>query len=61
VHGRPSITLTTGEDWVSNGIAAAAAHAVNAVPAVCEAEPGIRTLLDLPLITGRAAAPYRST
>jgi hypothetical protein len=59
VQGRPSITLTTDEDWVSNGIAAAAAHAVNSVPAVCEAEPGIRTYLDLPMITGRAAAPYR--
>jgi 2,4-diaminopentanoate dehydrogenase len=59
VQGRPAITLTTDEDWVSNGIAAAAAHAVNAVPAVCEAEPGIRTYLDLPLITGRAASPYR--
>jgi hypothetical protein len=55
VQGRPSLTLTTDQDWVSNGISAAAAHAVNAVPAVCEAEPGIRTCLDLPLITGRAA------
>ncbi|HEX2315795.1 MAG TPA: dihydrodipicolinate reductase [Thermomonospora sp.] len=60
VCGRPSITLTTGEDWVSNGIAAAAAHAVNAVPAVCNAEPGIRTYLDLPLFTGRAAPPRRA-
>lgn len=57
VHGRPSITLTTGEDWVSNGISAAAAHALNAIPVVCEAEPGIRTFLDLPLVTGRALAP----
>lgn len=58
VHGRPSITLTTDEDWVSNGISAAAAHAVNAVPAVCEAGPGIRTFLDLPLITGRAGTRF---
>jgi hypothetical protein len=53
VQGRPSICLEAGEDWVTNGISAAAAHAVNAVPAVCEAAPGIRTFLDLPLITGR--------
>ncbi|SEF82506.1 hypothetical protein SAMN04489712_102172 [Thermomonospora echinospora] len=59
VQGRPSITLATDVDWVSNGISAAAAHAVNAVPAVCEAEPGIRTYLDLPMIAGRAATPYR--
>jgi 2,4-diaminopentanoate dehydrogenase len=32
---------------------ATAMHAVNAIPAVCAAEPGIRTFLDLPLITGR--------
>ncbi|REE98853.1 dihydrodipicolinate reductase [Thermomonospora umbrina] len=59
VCGRPSITLTTDEDWVTNGIAAAAAHAVNSVPAVCGAEPGIRTYLDLPLVAGRAAPPRR--
>lgn len=32
---------------------ATAMHAVNAIPVVCAAEPGIRTFLDLPLITGR--------
>ncbi|MBW8486223.1 NAD(P)H-dependent amine dehydrogenase family protein [Actinomadura parmotrematis] len=53
VDGRPSITLTTGEDWVSSGVAAAAAHALNAVPVVCAAPPGIRTVLDLPPVTGR--------
>ena len=61
VQGKPSITLTTDEDWVSSGISAAAAHAVNAVPVICEAEPGIRTYLDLPLITGRAFLPGRTT
>lgn len=34
---------------------ATAMHAVNAIPVVCAAEPGIRTFLDLPLITGRGA------
>ncbi|MEY2436722.1 MAG: 2,4-diaminopentanoate dehydrogenase C-terminal domain, partial [Acidimicrobiaceae bacterium] len=28
---------------------------VSAIPYVCDAEPGIRTYLDLPLIAGRAA------
>jgi hypothetical protein len=32
---------------------ATAMHAVNAIPVVCAAEPGVRTFLDLPLITGR--------
>ncbi len=34
---------------------ATAMHAVNAIVPVCEAKPGIRTFLDLPLITGRHA------
>ena len=34
-------------------ILAAAGRIVNAIPAVVAAEPGIRTTLDLPLITGR--------
>jgi hypothetical protein len=35
------------------GITATAMHCVNSVPAVCEAPPGIRTYLDLPLVAGR--------
>jgi 2,4-diaminopentanoate dehydrogenase len=26
---------------------------LNAIPAVCEAEPGVLSVLDLPLVTGR--------
>ena len=36
------------------GIIAPAMHCVNAIPYVVEAEPGICTYLDLPLIAGRA-------
>ena len=39
----------------NEGIVATAMHCVNAIPYVCEAEPGIRSYLDLPLIAGRAA------
>ncbi|KUI24072.1 diacylglycerol kinase [Mycobacterium sp. IS-1742] len=35
------------------GLVATAARIVNAIPAVVAAEPGIRTTLDLPLITGK--------
>lgn len=38
------------------GIVATANHCVSAIPYVCDATPGIRTYLDLPLIAGRAAA-----
>jgi len=37
------------------GIVATAMHCVNSIPYVCEAAPGIRTYLDLPLVSGRAA------
>ncbi|MET0474335.1 MAG: dihydrodipicolinate reductase [Mycobacterium sp.] len=43
----------------NNGIVATAAHCVNSVPAVCAAEPGIATYLDLPLISGKAASHLR--
>jgi hypothetical protein len=36
------------------GIVATALHCVNAVPYVCQAEPGLLTYLDLPLVAGRA-------
>jgi hypothetical protein len=43
----------------NNGIVATAAHCVNSIPAVCAAEPGIATYLDLPLISGKAALHLR--
>ncbi|WP_242901219.1 NAD(P)H-dependent amine dehydrogenase family protein [Actinomadura terrae] len=53
VHGMPSVTLTTGDDWITDPLSAAACHALNAIPVVCAAPPGIRTFLDLPHIGGR--------
>ena len=41
------------------GIVATAMHCVNSIPYVCEAPPGIRTYLDLPLVSGRADAALR--
>jgi hypothetical protein len=37
------------------GITATAMHCVSSIPYVCRAEPGIRSYLDLPLVSGRAA------
>jgi hypothetical protein len=37
------------------GIVATALHCVSAIPSVCAAPPGIRTYLDLPSYSGRAA------
>ncbi len=41
------------------GLIAPAMHCVNAIPYVCEAEPGIKTYLDLPLIAGRGVVVAR--
>jgi hypothetical protein len=41
------------------GIVATAMHCVNSIPYVCDAPPGIRTYLDMPLISGRADATLR--
>ncbi|MDG2303235.1 MAG: dihydrodipicolinate reductase [Candidatus Binatia bacterium] len=37
------------------GIVATATHGISAIPAVCRAEPGIKSYLDLPLVSGKAA------
>ena len=64
VRGNPN-TFVTVKGWqpetveeglISNpGIVATAAHCVNAIPATCAAEPGIKGFFDLPPLTGRAA------
>ena len=58
VEGTPSMVLdariaVNGEDDTEQGCLGTAMHAVHAIAPVCAAEPGIRTFLDLPMITGR--------
>nr|WP_052711296.1 dihydrodipicolinate reductase [Pseudofrankia sp. DC12] len=58
VEGRPSMVLEAriavhGEDQNDQGCLGAAMHAVHAIAPVCAAAPGIRTFLDLPIISGR--------
>jgi 2,4-diaminopentanoate dehydrogenase len=58
IIGEPSYTVDICEksdrgDHNYAAILAAAARIVNAIPAVVAAPPGIRTTLDLPLVTGR--------
>ena len=62
IRGNPDVTVVVkgfqseiGGEGPEYGIVGTAAHCVNSVPAVCAAEPGIATYLDLPLISGRAA------
>ena len=68
VRGNPDFTVTVkgfqsevDDDGMKaeTGVIATAAHCVNSIPAVCAAEPGIATYLDLPLIAGKAAPHLR--
>ena len=61
VNGNPDISISVkgfqsevGGEGPEHGVVGTAAHCVNSVPAVCAAEPGIATYLDLPLISGKA-------
>ncbi|CAO5149845.1 putative Amine dehydrogenase [Frankia sp. AiPs1] len=58
VEGEPSMTLESriavhDEDENDQGCLGTAMHAVHTIAPLCQAEPGIRTFLDLPLLTGR--------
>lgn len=64
ITGDPHVSLTfkglqpetVEEGLIRNpGVVATANHCISAIPYVCEAGPGIKTYLDLPLIAGRAA------
>lgn len=57
-HGWHPDSVTAGRER-NPGIVATANHCVSSIPAVCGADPGIRTYLDLPLVTGRAAPHLR--
>lgn len=58
ITGEPSYALdlclsSPNGDHNHAGLVATAMRVVNAIPAVVAGEPGIRTTLDLPLVTGR--------
>ena len=58
IEGNPGLRCQfhfEGEDGDHNtgGLLATAMRCLNAVPAVCDAEPGVLSVLDLPLVTGR--------
>ena len=63
IEGEPSMMMeatiaVNGEDETDQGCLGTAMHAVHAIPHVCAATPGIRTFLDLPIITGRGTIAF---
>jgi hypothetical protein len=56
IKGKPDMFVEFGPNWNNDVLLSTAVHAVNALPYVCDAPSGIRTLLDLPMIVARGAA-----
>ena len=52
----PDFVAKTFDDFMVLGMIMTAMPAIDAIPAVCAAAPGIVTYLDLPLITPRGFA-----
>ena len=60
IDGEPCVRLTVElsshvGDHNHAGCLATAMHVINAIPAVCDAEPGVLTFLDLPVYSARHA------
>jgi hypothetical protein len=60
IEGKPGLHCQfhfEGEDGDHNtgGLTATAMRCLNAIPAVCDADPGLLSVLDLPLVTGRGS------
>ena len=55
IVGQPDMRVELDHGWNRNVLGSTAAHAVNAVPYLLEAAPGVVTFLDLPTVAGRGA------
>jgi len=58
LEGSPSLMVEAkidihGDDEANQACLATAMHAVHSIAPVCAAEPGIRTILDFPMVVGR--------
>jgi hypothetical protein len=56
VTGEPEMRLNLPHSWNRDVLGSTAAHAINAIPYLLAAGPGVKTFLDLPLIAGRGAS-----
>ena len=59
IRGEPEMHVALPHHWNRDVLGSTAAHAVNAIPYVAAAQPGIVTFLDLPLVAGRGAVRGR--
>ena len=59
IDGDPTMKISLPHSWNRDVLGSTAAHALNAIPYVVAARPGIATFLDLPIITGHARVQRR--
>ncbi|MGI9623357.1 MAG: NAD(P)H-dependent amine dehydrogenase family protein [Acidimicrobiales bacterium] len=55
ITGEPDMRVSLPHKWNKSVLGSTGAHAINAIPYVVEAGPGVKTFLDLPMIAGRGA------
>ncbi len=55
IVGEPEMFVELKHGWNRNVLGSTGAHALNAVPYLMDADPGVVTFLDLPIVAGRGA------
>ena len=55
ISGDPDMHVSLPHGWNRNVLGSTGAHAINAIPYLVEAGPGVKTFLDLPVIAGMGA------
>ena len=53
VKGKPNMKIDFSHDWNDDPLVSTALHGIHAIPLVCEASPGFKSFLDLPLISSK--------
>jgi hypothetical protein len=55
IAGEPEMFVELKHGWNRDVLGSTGAHALNAIPYLMDAEPGVVTFLDLPIVAGRGA------
>jgi len=50
---RINMKIDFSHDWNDDPLVSTALHGIHAIPLVCEASPGFKSFLDLPLISSK--------
>ena len=53
IKGKPNMKIDFDHGWNDDPLVSTALHGVHAIPMVCEASPGFKSFLDLPLISSK--------